>query len=437
MTYKKDDDPIVQQLCAAFEPRNPDVVRRLLAEQPVVRQHINDPVFGFDSPAIVALAGDRAMVEVLLEAGADPNRRSNWWAGGFHPLHSASPESAELLLAAGAVPDACAAAHLDRPDLLARLIAEDPSRVHERGGDGQTPLHFARSRRVAEMLIAAGADLDARDVDHRATPAEWMLERRHGAGRYDLAQFLVDRGASADIFLAAALGLTSRAVALVEADRGLLDLRTGQGEYGEKPPSSYHIYFWSIGPSRTPLDVASQFDQQDTLAVMLAFASPLQRLLMACRLGAADQARSLVREHPGLVSALSREEHRALADAAWEGNAGAVGLMLELGFDPAVTGHDAGTALHLAAWEGSAEVVGALLGHPAGRALIAARDAHYGGTPLDWCCHGSLHGNTRHDHAGVARLLLDAGASPDIGTTTASAEVEAVLRAARGSRPAE
>ena len=433
----KDDDPIVRQLCAAFEQRKPEVVRRLLVEQPAIREHINDPVFGFDSPAIVAFAGDRAMVEVLLEAGADPNRRSNWWAGGFHSLHSASPESAELLLAAGAVADACAAAHLDRPDLLARLIADDPARVHERGGDGQTPLHFARSRRVAEMLIAAGADLDARDVDHRATPAEWMLERRRGAGRYDLARFLVERGATADIFLAAALGLTARAVALVEADRGQLDLRTGQGDYGEKPPSSYHIYFWSIGPSRTPLDVASQFEQQDTLAAMLAFASPSQRLLMACRLGDEDRARSLVREHPGLVSGFSREEHRALADAASEGNAGAVALMLELGFDPAVAGHDAGTALHLAAWEGSAEVVGALLRHSAGRALIAVRDGHYGGTPFDWCCHGSLHGNTTHDHAGVARLLLDAGASPDIETTRASAAVEAVLRAARGSRPAE
>ena len=436
MTMKQ-DDPIVQQLCAAFGQRNPDVVRRLVAEHPAIREHVNDPIFGFDSPAIVAFAGDRGMVEVLLEAGADPNRRSNWWAGGFHPLHSASPESAELLLAAGAVPDACAASHLDRPDILARLLRDDPERVHERGGDGQTPLHFSRSRRVADMLIDAGADLDARDVDHRATPAEWMLERRRGAGRYDLARYLVERGASADIFLAAALGLTARAVALVKANRGLLDLRTGHGEYGEKSPSSYHIYFWSIGPSRTPLDVASQFEQQDTLAAMLAFASPAQRLLTACRLGDADQARSLVREHPGLVAALSSDNHRALADAAWEGNARAVALMLELGFDPTVPGHDAGTALHLAAWEGSTEVVGALLGHSAGRALIAVRDGHYGGTPLDWCCHGSLHGNTTHDHAGVARLLLDAGASPDIETMSASAAVEAVLRAARGSKPAE
>ena len=48
-------------------------VRRLLLDHPELRQRINDPIFSFNSPAIVAFAGDPAMVEVLLEAGADPS----------------------------------------------------------------------------------------------------------------------------------------------------------------------------------------------------------------------------------------------------------------------------------------------------------------------------------------------------------------------------
>jgi ankyrin repeat protein len=101
---------------------------------------------------------------------------SSWWGGGFHALHGATPAVAERLLAAGAIPDACAAAHLDRADLLERMLAEHPARVHERGGDGQMPLHFAsRSRRVVDLLLEAGADIDARDVDHRSTAAEWMI----------------------------------------------------------------------------------------------------------------------------------------------------------------------------------------------------------------------------------------------------------------------
>jgi ankyrin repeat protein len=419
--------PVEREFAKAFGGHDAAAVRTLFRQHPEFLGRINDPVFPFDSPAIVCYAGDEAMVDVLLELGADPNRRSGWWAGGFHALHSATPATADKLIAAGAVPDACAAAHLDRPALLSQLIESAPARVHERGGDGQTPLHFARSREVIDLLLAAGADIDARDVDHRATPAQWMLDRRRGAGRYELARYLVDRGASADIFLAAALGLTDRLRTLLEQDPTRLDLRTSRGEYGEQPPSSYHIYFWTIGDSRSPLDVAAQFEQTEALEVLLAAASPLQRFLFACRSADEGAARRLMEEHPDVVTTMPRDAHRTLADAAWSGAHDAVRLMLALGFDPTVTGHDAGTPLHLAAWEGSKESVAALLEHPQAGALISARDRHYGATPLGWCCHGSLHGNRTHDHPGVARLLLDAGAVVDDPPPAASTPVRAVL----------
>ena len=255
-----------------------------------------------------------------------------------------------------------------------------------------------------------------------------MLDRRRGAGRFDLARYLVQRGASADIFLAAALGLSDRSQALLEKDPALLNQRTGQGDYGERPPSSYHIYFWTIGDSRSPLDVAAQFDQSDTLETMLAFATPLQQLHAACRQGDEESARKIARDHPGLVAAMTPADHRAIADAAWNGDARAVALMLELGFDPRATGHDSGTPLHLAAWEGSVETVAALLRHRDAGGLVSIRDAHYDATPLGWCCHGSLHGNRCHNHAGVARLLLDAGAKPGPDTQEASPAVRAVLQ---------
>ncbi len=419
--------PAEKQIHDAFERRDAGAVRLLLERHSEFRERINTPVFGFHSPAIVAYADDLAMVNVLLDFGADPNRRSDWWAGPFHALHAATEATADRLIAAGAVPDACAAAHLDRPDLLAKMIADDPARVHERGGDGQTPLHFAKSRAVVDLLLDAGADIDARDVDHRSTAAEWMLDRQRGAGRYDLARYLVERGASADIFLSAALGLTDRVSTLLQADPGLLDLRTGQGAYAEKKPSSYHIFFWTIGDSRSPLDVADQFDQPETLDAMLQRASPLQRLLLACRRGDELQARAVVREQPRIIASLTPRDHRAITDAAWNGDARAVALMIELGFDPRTPGHDSGTALHCAAWEGSAETVAALLRHPDARALVAIKDAHYSATPLGWCCHGSQFGNTSHDHAGVARLLLEAGARPGADTREASPAVAAVL----------
>jgi len=415
----------------AFKRRDANALRRLFESHSELRARINDPVFGFNSPAIVCFANDRAMVDVLLEFGADPNQRSAWWAGGFHALHSATGDAAERLIAAGAIPDACAAAHLDRLDLLARMIAADPSRVHERGGDGQTPLHFAQSRAVIDLLLTAGADIDARDVDHRATAAEWMLDRTRGAGRYELARYLVERGAHADILLAAALGLTGRVRTMLNADPELLELRTGQGSYAEQPPSSYHIYYWTIGDGRSPLDVASQFEQQETLDAMLVFATPLQRLRLACRSGDEAAARAIVREHPTLIESMSPGDHRAITDAAWNGDERAAALMLALGFDPRTPGHDSGTALHCAAWAGSPRVVAALLRHRDASQLVAIKDSRHGATPLGWCCHGSVHGDSSHDHAAVARLLLEAGARPGVDTEEASPEVESVL-AVRG-----
>ena len=88
---------------------------------------------------------------------------------------------------------------------------------------------------------------------------------------------------------------------------------------------------------------------------MLAFASIAQRLLAACRQGDEALARDIVREHPGIVASLTQDEQRAIADAAWNGNARAVALMLELGFDPKVTGTGFG---HAAAPRGVGRIAG-------------------------------------------------------------------------------
>jgi ankyrin repeat protein len=426
----------LEQMQSAVQKGDARAMRKLLTQHSELRALVNEPLFPFDSPALVHFAGSNnlAVIDVLLEFGADPNRKSGWWAGGFHPLHSASDAAAERLLAAGAVPDACAAAHLDRPDLLAQILEADASRVHERGGDGQTPLHFARSRRIVELLLDAGADPDARDVDHRATPAQWMVQHRRGAGRYELARYLVERGATPDIFLAAALGLVDRVREMVRADPRVLELKSSQGEYAEQPPSSFHIYTWTIGQNLSPLQVAAQFEQTAVVDLLLTMASPRQRFLAACMQGDESEARALLRGQPDLVASLSPQDQRALPDAGWAGNARAVALMLELGFEATTPGQDLGTVLHCAAWQGEADCVAVVLRHPAGRALVAVEDATHHSTPLGWCCHGSLHcRNARGDYPAVARLLIEAGAKP-ADDLEASPEVMAVLRGTANRR---
>lgn len=402
---------IEKRFVHAVHARDTNALRALLPHRDELRALIDAPRFGFDAPAIVAASGsgDVALVDVLLQLGADPNARSTWWAGGFHALYGARGAVADRLLEAGAIPDACAAAHLDRPELLAEMLRADPARVHERGGDGQTPLHFARSRAVVDLLLAGGADIEARDVDHRSTAAEWMIG---DSERVELARYLVERGATCDIFLAVVLGDVARARALVEHEPRLLTLRTGHGQYGEMPPSSHHIYYWTIGPNMTPLQAAARRGQADMMDVLLPIASPQQRLMAACETGDRTAARAIVRENPGIVESLGQQDRGALTDAAWNGNARAVELMLELGFDPAIawgTNTSGGTALHCAAWQGSVACVQALLKHPSGRALLTVRDATHGGTPLDWCRHGAQQcGNRDADYAAVEQMLVAA-----------------------------
>jgi ankyrin repeat protein len=240
-----------------------------------------------------------------------------------------------------------------------------------------------------------------------------MLGDDPDSSRLELAKYLVDRGASADIFLAAALGLTERARMMLESRPSLLQLRTSQGEYGEQRPSSFHIYQWTIGPNLAPLQVAARFRQYETLAEMKRYASPEERLLLACHQGDADDARAIVAANPGIVERLGPVDRRALTDEAWAANGPAVELMLELGFDPSVpsaSGPTGGNALHCAAWEGSVDCVAAILRRPAGRALLEVREPVYGGTPLSWCSHGSANSGRREaDHAEVARMLIAAG----------------------------
>lgn len=408
--------PLAERFKRAVNTRDAAALRRMKSARDELQSIINAPVFGFDSPALVAATDNPDVTDALLDLGADPNRKSSWWAGGFHPLYSASPAVAERLIAAGASPDACALAHLDRYDDLAAMLDAEPSRVHERGGDGQTPLHFARSIRVADLLLERGADINARDLDHRSTAAEWMLgDVGKPSARLEVARHLVDRGAACDIFLAAALGNTARARALLSGDRSLLNRRAGQGEYGERPPSSFHIYLWTIGANFTPLQTASKFGQSTTLQAMLEFASPAQHLLLACHAADGRAARAIVKQNPGIIASLDDVDRRALTDEAWLPNPNAVELMMELGFDPAAPGRSGpigGTALHCAAWEGSAESVASILRYPRGRALIDSRDPRFGGTPFGWCCHGSLNcHNPQANYAEVARLLIAAGAN--------------------------
>ena len=96
----------MQQLHDAMQRGDADAARTLLSQHAEFRAFINAPVFPFNAPAIVAHANNLAMLDVLLEFGADPNVRSAWWAGPFHALHVATGAVSTLAGSGGAATSA-------------------------------------------------------------------------------------------------------------------------------------------------------------------------------------------------------------------------------------------------------------------------------------------------------------------------------------------
>src|SRR5262245_45213991 len=99
----------IEQFKQAFHANDAPQIRKLLGQFPDFKSKINEPIGPFDSPA-VTLVRSREMLDALLDAGADINGKSRWWAGGFGLLHSAPPELARYAIERGAIVDAHAAA---------------------------------------------------------------------------------------------------------------------------------------------------------------------------------------------------------------------------------------------------------------------------------------------------------------------------------------
>ncbi len=398
-----------EALAAALKSREARAVAEVLSRFPSLKGRLNEPVrdgaFGA-TPLIVAVGqANRELVELLLASGADINQRSHWWAGGFHVLED-DHGLADFLIERGAVLDAKSAAQLGRMEELAALVAANPKSVKMRGGDGQTPLHVAPTVAIAEFLLKHGAEIDARDVDHESTPAQYLV-RSHT----DVARYLVERGAQADIMLAAALGDIERVRGFLDADPGAIRTVVSEKYFPKRNfHSGGHIYTWTLGAGKSPHAVAREFGHEGVYRLLLDRTPEPLRLALACEAGDEATVTALVASRPGLSRTLGEEERRKLPLAAEQNNTLAVRLLLAAGWPVDATGRHGGTALHWAGFHGNAEMVRVILQH---RPPLEARDRDFGGqTPLQWTVYGSVNGwyAGRGDYAGVMELLIGAGA---------------------------
>jgi len=426
----------VEALTAAVRANNAALVRNVLARHASLRAKINEPLpkYGFDAPALFAAVNhdNREMVDVLLDAGANVNERTRWWAGSFGVLDSAKPELAQYLITRGANVDIHAAARLGMIHRVRELLDADPQLVHARGGDGQLPLHFASTVEIAALLLERGADIDARDIDHESTALQYTVSIR--PHRHDVARFLIARGAQADILAASALGDVALVERILNNDPETIRLTATERNFPKRDPRAGGcIYMFGFGVTKSPHMIAHEFGHTAVFDLLMQRSAPWLRLVQAAEIGDEAMTQQILAQHPTLFARLTGNAARRIVGAVLRNNTRAVELLLGYGWPANAALENNQTALHYAAWHGNLTLVKALIAHDA---PINVFEAEHGGSPLAWALHGSLNSWHREtgDYVGVTKALLGAGAAIPKPERPLEA-TEEVLEVIRGHSP--
>jgi hypothetical protein len=299
-----------------------------------------------------------------------------------------------------------------------QLLDEDPTRVHQRGGDGRLPLHVASSSETVDLLLDRGADIDARCVDHVSTAAQYAVDLPWKCRQ------LIERGATIDIFMAVMLGDLALVERALTEHPGCATACVGQQGYPPVPSQAGGtIYQWKL-PAKTPHELATSLGHERIYERLMQETPEVEKLALACAVGDEATARTMLVAAPSRMAELLEAHPELLAEAAWSNRLAAVRLLLELGFPVDEAGGTDGSPLNRACIGGYVEIVRLLV---ADGASLTARNV-YGGVPLTACIWGSLNFRAcEGDYAATAKVLLDAGAPlPD--TPGGSADVQEVLR---------
>lgn len=243
----------IEQYKRILEADDLDAASAILDEQPGLLDRLAKE-FGACAPPPLAFARCREMAGLLLKHGAKLRDVSRWWAPGFG-LEQVIPSVAEYLIQKGADVTPHAAAALGLTERLRDMIEHETKTVHAKGGDGGRPLHLCRNVECAQLLLDRGADIDARDEDHDSTPAQWRT-----GDAPDVTRFLLERGASADIFMAAGLGDVELAERLIRENPGCATYRIGNNNRSF-PGIGFRgrggtIYQWTLGFNQSPHEIA-------------------------------------------------------------------------------------------------------------------------------------------------------------------------------------
>ena len=300
-----------------------------------------------------AQTGDLAGVQAELDKGVDANEVDRSFFN-LTPLHWAiSKGVAELLISEGA-------------DVNAITL------------EGSTPLHFAAWNgftEIAELLIDNGADLNVINNELAGTPFITALDWAIQQGRTEIADLLRKHG-----------GKTSEELfALFEA------ARTGNIEAAKQAIADGIDVNAEDYRGLTPLHEAAAFGHNEVAELLIAKGAEVNAIIVSggsnknktpldfAVMKKQNETADLLRKHGGKTS----EELNALIDAAKNGDIEAVKQHLAAGAGVNAKTGDGTTPLHNAAIYGHNEVAELLIVNGAEVNAIIVSGRNQGKTPVD------------------------------------------------------
>jgi len=283
-----------QALKAAVCDRDAARVREVIERYPELRARIDDPLpddgFGIHALFAAVQRTDRATIDVLAAGGSEHPKADRVVGRRIRCAGRLRTSPGGVSVRAGRAAGCALRFTIGIDGGAAGTGGGRSTRGACARGDGQTPLHFASTVEVAEFLLENGAEIDARDVDHESTPAQYMLrveqKRHYPQDRQDVARYLVERGCRTDILMTAALGDAVLVRRLLDADPGCIAMNVSDDWFPKQNSrAGGTIYIWKLGARRTAHAVARDFGHEHVFQLLLERTPEGLKLALACELG--------------------------------------------------------------------------------------------------------------------------------------------------------
>ena len=256
----------VVQLFKATVQDDMVIVKTLLTKDPALAKAVGpaeSSLWGAEATALhmAVMYGRKDIVDLLLVHGADINEKDEKY--GFTALHHAVdladflPDYAaigmvDFLIARGAKPDIFVFLWLGDEEGVKAFLEKDPGSVNAIGPNNVTPLCYARSVAMAQLLLDHGADMYIRLEEGAGftTPLRWATHNSK------VFRFLLNQAdVTIDIFLACVLGDIAQVVTALKSNPSLAKART----------SHDHV----LEPDLTALHLAAQFGHTNIAKLLL------------------------------------------------------------------------------------------------------------------------------------------------------------------------